>query len=92
MPQWSLVAELLAERAAAVALIGLVQAAGVSTQRAEPRTATIPNVSRDFAGQGLANLAASLFKGMPVGGADVGDRGARRRRGDARAGRRCIPG
>lgn len=66
LPQWSLVAELLPV-AAAIALIGLVQAAGVSRSVPNP-DGNFPDVSRDFAGQGLANLAASLFKGMPVGG------------------------
>lgn len=66
LPQWSLVVELL-PAAAAIALIGLVQAAGVSRSVPNP-DGHYPNVSRDFAGQGLANLAASLFKGMPVGG------------------------
>jgi SulP family sulfate permease len=53
--------------AVAVGIIGLVQAAGVSK--------TVPNpdgqssdVSRDFAGQGLANLASGFFRGMPIGG------------------------
>jgi sulfate permease, SulP family len=66
LPQWSLVVELL-PAAAAIALIGLVQAAGVSRSVPNP-DGHYPNVSRDFAGQGLANLAASVFKGMPVGG------------------------
>src|SRR6185503_10538724 len=53
--------------ALAVALIILVQGAGVSQ--------TVPNpdrsrrsVSRDFIAQGAANVAAGFFRGLPVGG------------------------
>lgn len=66
LPQFGLVLELLPS-AAAIALIGLVQSAGVSRSVPNP-DGSFPNVSRDFAGQGIANLAASLFKGMPTGG------------------------
>jgi SulP family sulfate permease len=65
-PRFGLVLELLPS-AAAIALIGLVQSAGVSRSVPNP-DGTFPSVSRDFAGQGLANLAASLFRGMPTGG------------------------
>lgn len=53
--------------AVAVALIGLVQAAGVSKSVPNPDRA-YPDISRDFAGQGAANIGVSLFGGMPVGG------------------------
>ena len=66
LPQFGLVMELLPS-AAAIALIGLMQSAGVSRSVPNP-DGTFPNVSRDFAGQGIANLIASLFKGMPTGG------------------------
>ncbi|NDP47352.1 MAG: SulP family inorganic anion transporter [Sulfuriferula multivorans] len=66
LPQFGLVMELLPS-AAAIALIGLVQSAGVSRSIPNP-DGNFPNVSRDFAGQGIANLVASLFKGMPTGG------------------------
>ena len=66
LPEFGLFMELL-PASAAIALIGLVQSAGVS--RSVPNAdGSFPNVSRDFAGQGIANIAASLFKGMPTGG------------------------
>jgi SulP family sulfate permease len=53
--------------AASLAFVGLVQGASIS--------ANFPNadgsygdVSRDFVGQGAANVAAGVFQGMPVGG------------------------
>ena len=51
----------------AVAIIGLVQAAGISLGYPNP-DGKYPNVSRDFSGQGIANLAMSFFQGVPVGG------------------------
>jgi SulP family sulfate permease len=51
----------------AVAIIGLVQGAGVSLGYTNP-DGKYPDVSRDFTGQGIANLAVSLFQGLPVGG------------------------
>jgi len=64
LPRFGLVMELLPS-AAAIALIGLVQSAGVSRSIPNP-DGNFPNVSRDFTGQGIANLVASLFKGMPT--------------------------
>lgn len=53
--------------AVSLAFVGLVQGAGIS--------ATFPNLdgaypdgSRDFVGQGAANLASGMLQGMPVGG------------------------
>ena len=53
--------------AASLAFVGLVQGASI--------TANFPNadgsygdVSRDFVGQGAANVAAGILQGMPVGG------------------------
>jgi len=66
LPEFGLFMELLPS-AAAIALIGLVQSAGVSRSVPNP-DGSFPKVSRDFAGQGIANIAASLFKGMPTGG------------------------
>jgi len=66
LPELGLLLEML-PAAAAVAVIGLVQAAGVSKTVPNP-DGRYPDVSRDFAGQGLGNLLASLFKGMPIGG------------------------
>jgi len=51
----------------AVAIIGLVQGAGISLGYPNP-DGKYPNISRDFVGQGVANLAVSLFQGLPVGG------------------------
>ena len=51
----------------AVAIIGMVQAAGVSLGYPNP-DGKYPDVSRDFIGQGIANLSMSLFQGVPVGG------------------------
>ena len=55
----------------AVAIIGLVQGAGVSQSYANP-DGKYPNSSRDFWGQGLANLAVSFFRGIPAGGSMSG--------------------
>ena len=51
----------------AVAIIGLVQGAGISSGYPNP-DGKYPDVSRDFLGQGIANLAVSFFRGLPVGG------------------------
>ena len=51
----------------AVAIIGLVQGAGISLGYNNP-DGKKPDISRDFLGQGIANLAVSLFQGLPVGG------------------------
>lgn len=66
LPDLSLVPELLVG-AISVALIGLIQAAGVSK--------TVPNAdgsfsdaSRDFVGQGAGNVVSGFFQGMPIGG------------------------
>jgi sulfate permease, SulP family len=50
-----------------VAIIGLVQGAGVSLGYPNP-DGKYPDVSRDFVGQGIANTAVSFFQGLPVGG------------------------
>jgi sulfate permease, SulP family len=50
-----------------VAIIGMVQGAGVSLGYPNPN-GKYPDVSRDFTGQGIANLAVSFFRGLPVGG------------------------
>ena len=51
----------------AVAVIGLVQGAGVSMGYINP-DGKYPDISKDFVGQGIANTAVSLFQGLPVGG------------------------
>ena len=53
--------------ALAVAAIIVVQGAGVAEAAPNP-DGTRSNPSRDFRGQGVANLAAGLFGGQPVGG------------------------
>lgn len=66
LPDLSLVPALL-PGAFAVAIIGLVQASGVSKSVPNP-DGNYPDVSRDFTAQGAGNLAAGFFQGMPVGG------------------------
>jgi SulP family sulfate permease len=53
--------------AIALAIIGLVQGAGVGRSVPNP-DGGYPEPSRDFSGQGLGNIAAGFFQGMPVGG------------------------
>lgn len=53
--------------AAALALVGLVQGAAISQSLPNP-DGSYPNPSRDFTGQGIANLVSGVFQGMPVGG------------------------
>jgi SulP family sulfate permease len=53
--------------ALSLALVGLVQGAGVSQNYVNP-DGNYPDPSGDFTGQGVANIAAGLFQGMPVGG------------------------
>ncbi len=51
----------------ALAFIGLVQGAGISANFPDD-DGNYPDASKDFVGQGAANIAAGLFQGMPVGG------------------------
>ena len=53
--------------ALSLAFVGLVQGAGVSTSFPNP-DGSYPDVSRDFLGQGIANIASGVLRGMPVGG------------------------
>jgi len=53
--------------ALSVAIIGLIQGVGVSSSIPNP-DGECPDVSRDFTGQGLSNIVAGLFQGMPLGG------------------------
>ena len=53
--------------ALAVALVILVQGAGVSQSVPNP-DGSRRRASRDFIAQGAANVAAGLFRGLPVGG------------------------
>ena len=58
---------LLIVPALSLAFVGLVQGAGISANFTNP-DGTYPDASRDFVGQGAANVASGLFQGMPVGG------------------------
>jgi SulP family sulfate permease len=53
--------------AVALAFVGLVQGAGISAS-VPNADGTYPDASRDFVGQGVANVASGVFSGMPVGG------------------------
>lgn len=53
--------------ALSLAFVGLVQGASISASYPNP-DGRYPDVSRDFVGQGVANVAAGVFQGMPVGG------------------------
>ncbi len=57
--------------AVAIAIIGMVQGAGVSQSFPNP-DGKYPNASKDFFGQGLANMATGLFQGIPAGGSMSG--------------------
>jgi SulP family sulfate permease len=50
-----------------LAFVGLVQGASI-TQSVPNPDGKYPDASRDFIGQGAANLIAGLLQGMPVGG------------------------
>ena len=66
LPVLALVPALLVP-ALSLAFVGLVQGASISANYPNP-DGSYPDVSRDFAGQGVANVAAGVFQGMPVGG------------------------
>lgn len=70
VPQLSLVLSLLLS-AFSVAIIGLIQGAGVSEGVPNP-DGKYPDVSRDFLGQGAANVATSFVGGIPAGGSISG--------------------
>ena len=53
--------------AISIAIVGLVQGAGISQSYPNP-DGNYPDASGDFVGQGAANIAAGFFRGMPVGG------------------------
>jgi SulP family sulfate permease len=57
--------------ALAISIIGLVQGARVSQSYPNP-DGKFPDVSRDFTGQGIANIATSFFTGIPGGGSMSG--------------------
>jgi SulP family sulfate permease len=66
MPQWSAMFSLIIP-ALSLAFIGLVQGAGISANFLD-EDGNYPDASRDFVGQGAANIAVGFFQGMPVGG------------------------
>ena len=66
LPELSFIPALILP-AISIAIVALVQGAGVSKSFANP-DGRYPEVSRDFIGTGVANVAASLFQGMPMGG------------------------
>ncbi len=66
LPDFSLLLSLIVP-AFALSIIGLVQGAGISQGYPNP-DGKFPDPSGDFFGQGVANLTASLFHGMPSGG------------------------
>jgi sulfate permease, SulP family len=53
--------------AVSLAFVGLVQGAAISADFPNP-DGRYPDASRDFIGQGAANVIAGIFRGMPVGG------------------------
>jgi len=69
-PDLKLIATLIIP-AIAIGIIGLVQGAGVSQTFPNP-DGKFSDVSRDFFGQGAANLAAGFFGGIPAGGSSSG--------------------
>ncbi len=70
MPQWSAMFSLIIP-ALSLAFIGLVQGAGISANFPD-EDGNYPDPSRDFVGQGAANIAVGFFQGMPVGGSMSG--------------------
>ena len=67
LPDLGLISFDLVLNAFAIAVIVLVQGAGVS--EAAPNADGRPsNMNRDFLAQGVGNLTAGLFRGQPVGG------------------------
>lgn len=67
VPTLSLLSPSLIAGAAAVALIVLVQAAGVA-DAAPNATGPRSDTNRDFVAQGIGNLGSAFFRGIPVGG------------------------
>jgi len=66
LPDLTLVPRLLLP-AFAIALIGLVQSSGVSQGIPNP-DGSYADASGDFVGQGVANVVAGTFRGLPLGG------------------------
>jgi SulP family sulfate permease len=67
LPQFDLITPTMVASAFAIAVVVLVQSAGVAGQFRNP-DGHPSDVSRDFLAHGAANLATSLVRGIPVGG------------------------
>jgi SulP family sulfate permease len=70
LPDLSLIFGLVGP-AVAIGILGLVNGAGVSQSFPNP-DGKFSDVSRDFLGQGAANLATAFFSGIPAGGSNSG--------------------
>jgi len=70
LPDLALLGQLIIP-AISIGIIGLVQGAGVSQTFPNP-DGKFSDVSRDFLGQGVANLAGGFFRGIPAGGSSSG--------------------
>lgn len=70
LPETKLIGQLIVP-AIAIGIIGIVQGAGVSQTFPNP-DGKFSNISRDFLGQGAANLATGFFGGIPAGGSSSG--------------------
>jgi SulP family sulfate permease len=68
-PAWPVLGQIpvLIVPALSLAFVGLVQGAGISANFVNP-DGSYPDPSRDFVGQGVANVASGFLQGMPVGG------------------------
>ncbi|WP_410877032.1 SulP family inorganic anion transporter [Nocardia sp. A7] len=67
LPELSALSPALVTGALAVTVIVLVQGTGVAESAPNPG-GTRSSVDRDFTAQGIGNIFAGLFRGMPVGG------------------------
>jgi sulfate permease, SulP family len=67
LPDFSLLQPALFSGALSLALISLIQAAGVSQSVPNP-DGSRSNTSKDFISQGIANVSSGLFGGIGVGG------------------------
>jgi SulP family sulfate permease len=70
LPSLNLISSLVIP-AIAIGIIGIVQGAGVSQTFPNPN-GKYPDISRDFLGQGAANVASGFFSGIPAGGSSSG--------------------
>ena len=66
LPDISMIPSLMLS-AIAIGLIGLIQGSGVSQGIPNP-DGEYPDASKDFSGQGVSNIVAGTFQGLPLGG------------------------